>query len=226
MLNLIRKELILSKRAIGISFVIITAYLIWSSIMIGSSNVYILIVSFMVGLVFPFTFQAREDRFKAAVLSCSLPFRRSTIVVSKFMTSWILIIGGLLHAFLIVSVNPFSKIKAGQLLTLKSLLIILFFTSLIAVFILPFIFRFGMVGVIVFLVSTQMLGVFFMIMAQLIGSKQNIVRKTINAIFEGLRYLLNHVGTPVFFLVLAVSIVLLNLVSLKVSQALYARRDF
>jgi ABC-2 type transport system permease protein len=178
----------------------------------------------MIGLSMPFTILAREDKFKTAVLVCSLPVRRSTVVLGKYVSTWAAIAVGLGYALLLTSVLPFSKVRVAEILTVKTILISIFLMSLIFAVILPFTIRFGLVGIIILLVGFQLLGILALILAQMTGAR-NPMRAFISAVEGGLRALLSHGATPGFLLTLVAAIIALNVLSSVVSRVLYARRD-
>jgi hypothetical protein len=226
MLKLIRMDIILNRRILIFMLALVFIYCAWAASVISSPRAYIVIVSLLVGLILPNTIQTREDRFKTAALSCSLPLRRSTVILGKYLTAWILFPVGLGFAFLIAAVFPLTKIDIAQILNLRAILVSLFLISLFFSILLPFIIRFGFVGVIIFLVAGQVLGLVFQMLAISIKNKDNVLRQMLGAVARGLRELVSHEGTPGFLLLLAGGIILLNVLSLKISQALYARRNF
>jgi hypothetical protein len=225
MLKLLRMEYLLNRRQILIMLAIFSGYFLFMAYRIDSPRVFLVTLCLMMGLAVPFGFVGREDKFKTAALVCSLPVRRTTIVLAKYAVSGIAMGLGLAYGLLLATALPFTKISVAEILTVKSVLISLFLVSLLSSFIIPFTIRFGLAGIIIFLVSGQLLGVVALILAQLLGRGPNPLRSAITAVEKGLRTLLYHEATPGFLALLAAAIIAVNGLSFLVSRALYARRD-
>lgn len=225
MLKILRMEFVFFRKQFAIILVMFSVYFGWMVYSISSPRVFLVLTCLMIGLAMPFGILAREDKFKTASLVCSLPVRRSSIVLAKYTMSWITIGIGLVYGIVLVTVLPFGKIPVGEILNSKSLLISLALISFLFSFILPFTIRFGLTGIIVFLVGTQMLGIVMLLLGQFFGRQNNPLRVFIHVVEGGLRSVLNHPSTPGFLLTLAASILVLNAASFVLSRALYARRD-
>jgi hypothetical protein len=150
--------------------------------------------------------------------------RRRTVVLSKYVSSWISM-GLVLALSLALASLPLARIDVAEILTVKSLLTCLLLISVLAGFIIPFTIRFGLAGIIIFLVGGQLLGIMMLILAQFLGRGPNPLRTVITAIERGLRSLLDHEVTPVFLLELLAAIAIVNAASFFASRAIYTRRD-
>jgi ABC-type transport system involved in multi-copper enzyme maturation permease subunit len=224
MLKILRLEYLYTRRQIVIVLAIYSAYFAYMAGRIESPRVFIVMLSLMIGLSMPFAILAREDKFKTAAFVCSLPVRRSTVVLGKYVSAWAAIAVGFGYALLLTSVLPFSKVRVAEILTVKTILISIFLMSLIFAVILPFTIRFGLVGIIVLLVGSQFVLILALILTRMLGAR-NPMRAFFRAVEGGLRALLSHGATPGFLLTLMAAIIALNVLSLVVSRVLYARRD-
>jgi ABC-type transport system involved in multi-copper enzyme maturation permease subunit len=218
MLKILRLEYLYTRRQILIVLAIFSAYFAYMAGRIESPRVFIVMLSLMIGLSMPFAILAREDKFKTAAFVCSLPVRRSTVVLGKYVSAWAAIAVGFGYALLLTSVLPFSKVRVAEILTVKTILISIFLMSLIFAVILPFTIRFGLVGIIVLLVGSQFVLILALILTRMLGAR-NPMRAFFRAVEGGLRALLSHGAT------LVAAIIALNVLSLVVSLVLYARRD-
>jgi ABC-type transport system involved in multi-copper enzyme maturation permease subunit len=218
MLKILRLEYLYTRRQIVIVLAIYSAYFAYMAGRIESPRVFIVMTSLMIGLSMPFAILAREDKFKTAAFVCSLPVRRSTVVLGKYVSAWAAIAVGFGYALLLTSVLPFSKVRVAEILTVKTILISIFLMSLIFAVILPFTIRFGLVGIIVLLVGSQFVLILALILTRMLGAR-NPMRAFFRAVEGGLRALLSHGAT------LVAAIIALNVLSLVVSLVLYARRD-
>ncbi len=225
MLKLLRLEYLFNLRQILIVLAIFSVYFAWAIGRLDRPGFFIVSISLMIGLGLPFALIGREDKFKTAALVCSLPVRRSTVVLSKFAATWAAMLFGMGYTLFLAVVLPFSKVPLAGVLSLRNLLVSFFLMSLIFAVILPFTIRFGMVGIIIFLVGSQLLGILALILTQMIGGAGNPFRALLRAVEGGLKTLLHHEATPGFLLALSGGIVAVNLLAIIVTRALYARRD-
>jgi hypothetical protein len=228
MLKLIRKELIFNRNNLLIILAIMTAFLMfiyYYQVKNFSPRALLLFSAFYIGATLCITLEAREDRFKMAPLTCSLPYNRKTIVAARFALTWLLMLAGLIYSLALSAVLPFCKANLGQALNLKTILISLLLLTLIFALMLPLTIRFGIMGVILFLVFTQLLGVVSLLVGMFLKSGRASFFLPLKAAFRGLRYLTGPQSTTADFILVGAAIILLNAASLVISQALYARRD-
>jgi len=225
MLKILRLEFLFGRRQFVITLSIFSAYFAYVTAQIKSPRVFIIMTSVMIGVAMPFLVLAREDKFKTAGLICSLPVRRSTVVLGKYAATWAAVVFGLGWALLITAVFPFSRIPVGEVFTVKSLLIALFLISLIFAVILPFTIRFGLVGVIILLVGSQVLGILALLITHMLRGAKDPLRVFFLPFQRGLRALLYHEATPGYLLTLLALVIAFSAASLFISRVLYARRE-
>lgn len=225
MRKLLRLEFLFGRRPILVSLAVFSAYFAYMAFRIDSPRVYVVLTSLMLGLAMPFTILGREDKHKTASFVCSLPVRRAMVVLARYATTWLAIGLGMGLALLFTAVLPFARVSLAEVLTVKILVVSLFLISLLFAVILPFTVRFGLTGILILLVGSQLLGILAFILAQLLGGARNPVRIVIGTVERGLRALLGHDGTPGFLLGLVAAALAVNAASLFIARALYARRD-
>jgi hypothetical protein len=225
MRKLLRLEYLFNLRQLLIILAIFSVYFAWAVNRLDSPGVFIVTTSLMVGLGIPFAIVGREDKFKTAALVCSLPVRRSTVVLSKFAATWAAMLLGMGYTVFLIAVLPFSKVPLGGVLSPKNLLVSLLLMSVIFAIILPFTIRFGLTGMIILLVGCQLLGIVALILTQMLGGAGNPLRLFFRAVERGLRFLLHRQATPAYLLALAGGIIAVNLLAILVSRAVYARRE-
>ncbi len=225
MIKLLRFEYLLNRRPLLVTWAVFTAFFAFASAQIESPRVLVVMLSVMIGLSVPFTILGREDKCKIGTLVCSLPVRRTAVIASRYIAAWAAIGLSLAYALVLMAVLPFSKLAPGDILSLRTLVASLFLISFIFAVLLPFVVRFGMTGVIILLVSTQLLGVLALFLARFIGGKGNPLHVFFRAVEGGLKALLTREPTPGFILAVLGAAVALNAISLAISRALYARKD-
>jgi len=224
MRNLILKDLILHKKfllGIGIFFVLYMGYI---GSRMNSPRLAVIIGAFMCALVPLTTIVTREDKFKTALLSCSLPATRKQIIQARYVLGWLLMITiyGLIIPAMVLF--PGSRMRWATFAGDKAILSVLAFLTLFFAVLMPFIVRFGLVGMFAFLIGMQVLG----IAATLLDSRK-IVHLNLKGLIAGIRnFLLSlnaQLGAPAYFAVVLAALVVINLVSLACSTAFFRRKD-
>jgi hypothetical protein len=223
MLKLWIKDYFLHTRSTFIFLLLITGYCIWISFTVPPALAYAGFSAIFVAMI-PLAALAREDKLQSVVLSCSLPVKRDDIIFYKYFSGWLVALAGLVYVFGLGLLIPGSKIVADELLSLGAVFFYLTVGSIFLAFVFPFIFRFGFTGLIVFLLVVQFLGAVLLLVPMFFSTTFGL-RTVIAAIPEGIAYLMNTVGVPGFYLTLVLFLFLLNVVSWKISAALFRRRD-
>ena len=218
MLRVIKKELILNQTVILVNLVIFGACLTYFSTAEPDlpPQLYAGFASMMMALL-PALMVTREDKFNAMMLGCSLPVRRKTIVQARFVLSILLAFLGILGAFLLGTFFPLSHFAPTDLFASGPIMVGFCGITLVLSVLLPFTLRFGMKGIIIFLVCTQVLGVVLLTLTQVTGS--NLDRAIIGRIvgfFSHLHETLGELGFNVFMVsCLAALIALSYLISVR-----------
>lgn len=225
MFKLLRMEFLVNRRQLFIILAIFTLYFAFLVYRFPSPRFFLIITSLMIGLAMPFAILGREDKFKTGALICSLPVRRSTIALAKYVATWIVIFAGLAYAYFLGAVLPFSNVNVFEVMNLKSVLIALALASLLITFVLPFTIRFGLTGIIIFLIGTQLLGVIMLLLTQILGRQHNPLRFVLGALEKGIRAVFYHPPTLLFFLALLGAILALNAISFLIARPLYIRKE-
>jgi hypothetical protein len=224
MLRLVRLEFLLSRKVLLSTLIIFSAVFVYLANQSDTANQFIGFVSLATGLGIPVTLEGREDRFRTSVLLCSLPARRSDVVLAKYAVTWAVMACALVYALLIAAL-PFSKVALAQVINPKGLLLLVFFLSFFFAFQLPLTTRFGFKGIMIGLVSIQLFGVLGLVFAELIGGKRNPLRVVFLTVEKFFRFILRLEPTAGNLVLLGAAIVALNAGSFLVARALYARRD-
>ncbi len=184
-------------------------------------------------LMIPFVMMLRESKFNAAITYCSLPFKRRTIVLAKYLSFWVIMISSFLFFMMIgyllnlfFSHHDFSLInEIFNYAVLRNMVYFSLFTAVV----LPIFIRWAsFVGVMIGLVLMQILGVVVFILA-----KSNSIR----GVFDFVTGLINNINyqiyeissaygwlTFVFMMVLAAFII--NFISYNFAVFLFERKEF
>jgi hypothetical protein len=222
-LKLFRKELILFKKPLVIYLLFVTGWTIWISYQVPRAGVLAVFTTILVTLI-PITIIAREDRFKGAAVTCSLPFRRKTIVQSRYLLSWILMGVGMVYTFTLVMTVPVSRVNPAELMTAKTVFLSLFLLTVFFAALFPFVIRFGLMGLLLFLIGTQMAGVVLFLVVAMTSTRLNL-RGLFSWIAAGIGALMSHLGAAGFYPFLILVMVSINIISLKCSERLFAAKE-
>jgi len=193
MLKLMRKELIFNRNNLLVILAIMTAFLMYflaraENFNSPESPAFMMFCAFYVGASLCVTLEAREDRGKTGALTCSLPYRRKTIVAARFALTWLLMTAGLIYATALAALLPFSQVSLEQALNLKFILVSLLILTVVFAVFLPFTIRFGVVGVIFFLVAAQLIGLIVLFLVRFLKSGRTEISRPSAAPSAGLNF--------------------------------------
>jgi hypothetical protein len=224
MRRVIKKDLILNRNVILINMSVFAAALaffaVWPEAF--SPRAYAGFSSLMVSFV-PISIVTREDKVRAMALGCSLPVSRRTIVKARYSLALTLALAGVVGAFLLGVFVPFSKFALEDLFAPGPILVGLAGMILIQSFLLPFTLRFGVQGVMIFLIASQILGVVLLTIVKVTGSVADV--RLVDGIVAFLARLHQAVGPVGFSVLLAAALLGLLGVSYLVSVRIFERRE-
>jgi ABC-type transport system involved in multi-copper enzyme maturation permease subunit len=165
----------------------------------------------------------REDKFKAMALGCSLPVTRETIVRARYVMAIGAGVVGVALAFALGAFSPFSDLTAADLFRPGMVLRALSVTTLLLALLLPFTLRFGATGLILTLVSFQVLGILAFTMATVTGSisDENLVDSIVGTVAG----LYGSLGPAGFYMSLALFLAAVLLASYALSVWIFRRRE-
>lgn len=224
MRKVIKMDLILNQNVILINLVVFGACLVAFSAMEPESlpHVYAGMASFMMAFL-PAVLVTREDKFNAMTLGCSLPVRRKTIVQARFVFSIGMAFLGIVLAFLLGAYLPTSNFQPRDLFAGVPLLVGFSGITLVLSVLLPFTLRFGMKGIMIFLIASQVLGVVALTLTQITDSDMD--RRIIGAIGGFLARSYESFGATGFNLLVASCLAVLLTVSYLVSVRIFENRE-
>jgi hypothetical protein len=224
MRKVMEKDLILNRNIILINGLIFAGSLTLFTIMDPElpPRVYAGFSAFMVAFL-PAVMVTREDKFQAMVLGCSLPVRRKTIVRARFLLSLAMGLGGVLLAFLLAVVLPFARFRPEDLFAWGPLLTAVSGILIVLALVLPFTLRYGMKGLLIFLIAAQVLGVVLLTFVQVTGSSAD--RVLLERIIGGFGRLHTALGQGGFTILLLAFLLAALGVSYLVSVRVFERRE-
>lgn len=125
--------------------------------------------SALVGALIASTISAREAKLRVAATLASLPVRRRTLVQGSYAVA--LIVGAAMFAVVAAAAFavPAAARYAGAAFQANTVLVSLGIAAIVVAVLMPVLVRFGLVGMLVFLVSFQVLGAVLFILLRLFG---------------------------------------------------------
>ena len=224
--NLIQLDLRLGRRVLALNVLLFTfwfAFFLWMGGKDVSAGAYIVLTSVM-SVFLPVTVIVREGKFNAAALTCSLPVTRREIVHARYGLAIALGSCLMVVAIAVGLLCPWSHLAATKLVAPRALLLALTMIVLEAALLLPFLLRFGWIGIIVLLIALQVLGVVALTLTRLLGHGTPL-GLGIKALANALRSLYASLGDPLFVAVWTGVLVLVTVGSCALSTWLYDRRN-
>lgn len=175
--------------------------------------------------IVPFT---REEKFQSAGWTCTLPVLRREIVRARWAGAWLYVLVGIVIAVTIGVLLPGSQAAVAQALTPDTLFLAAAVVTVILALLLPFTIRFGLVGVMIFLVVMQIAGAAALIGAMMARGRNGgfALRTIIEGTRSGLVSLQAALTPTVFYLAVLVTLLLINWLGFRFAVALYRRREF
>ena len=230
MLTLLRRDLILNRYFVGLT------YLFWSVLWLGGpamsgggampfglwSGGVSLACAFL-----PVMMLVREDKFKAGALVCSLPVTRDAIVASRYLGGWLLALTGVavaIAAMLTLSLFGVNPLRPPTPMLPATVVTVV---GLALAVMLPMVIRFGMVGVFSLLIGAQLLGVVVLLAGAMFDARVvQGIEAAVKAIVSGSARLRDALGPAAYSAVLVAAVAVLNYASFRLSSLLYRRREF
>jgi ABC-type transport system involved in multi-copper enzyme maturation permease subunit len=226
--ELLRREWILHRTTIWLMFAIFGAYQIYAMISMNSSRGWVVMATiYAAGLTLAIF--VREDKFRATAWSCSLPISRRELVRARFVFAWLMVLAALVVSTLMTLVVPGSKVSVMDVLQPTTLLIVAAVATMVFAWVLPFTIRFGMIGIMIFLVGGQVLGVVFLLVAQTLkrgsASNERPIRAFLASISESLVASREALTPLVFAITVILILAAINWSAYRFSAFLFQRKE-
>jgi len=226
--KLLYREWMLNRQQYLIVLAMVAVFQIYFVLRADSARAWIVFTGIFMSFqtIVPFT---REEKFQAAAWTLTLPVRRREIVRARWAVAWLNILAGVLIALAVALLLP-GRIDPAQALVPDTLLLTAAVSSLILALLMPFTIRFGLMGVMIFLVAAQVVGAGLLVALTMSVGRTGAAGRAPGVLIEGIRAgLLSVQGalTPSVFQVTALAaLLLLNWIGYRTALALYRRREF
>jgi len=220
--ELIWRDLVLNRDAILVNLLVFLAFLTYAAWDEASPGAFVFFAAIMFSVV-PIMIVTREDRFKAMKLVCSLPVNRRSVVRARYLLSLGFSGVGILLALGLGATVSSSSLGVSTLFSHGALLTAVTLTTLFVALLLPFTLRFGARGLVVMMVSLQVLGAGLLIVAQITRSSAD--KRIAAAVARTVRSAAAALGEPAFSLAVLGSLALVVAISYLVAARVFERRE-
>ena len=223
MIKLIRKDLILHKKFVIWMGILYPLYLGYMGSRVDNTTLLPVLGGFLYAIV-PLILFGREDKFKSEAFGLSLPVTRREYLWARFLLSWGMMLLMYAVGSILMVVVPGAKLSAATVFSPNMVLLSLAFITVYFGFLMPLFVRFGQVGMLVFIVVLQLIGVLLMIFRNVAGV--NTIKKLIRLIPDGIAAVHSSLGAVPSFLAVLALLFLLTYASFELSAAFLRKREF
>ena len=230
MLKLLRMDLILNWKALALSYALWSVLWLGGPALSGSGDMTFGGWSGMVSVAcafLPIMMIGREDKFKAWALACSLPVKRDAIVASRYVGGWLTALLGVAVAAAAMGALALFGIRPLLPPTPMLPVVVVAVIGITLALMMPLPIRYGIAGVIGFLVAAQLLGIVVLLASALFRMPAvEVVESAVKETFAAGRRLRETWGPVAFSAALLAAVAALNAASYALSARIYRRRDF
>lgn len=177
-----------------------------------------------IGSLMAVTIGAREDKLRTTATLASLPVGRRTLVQARFVTCYVVGAASYLVVAAMAVVLPWSVQRPADVFELRTLLLTLTLATMAVALLMPVVIRFGLIGVLIFLGSLQVLGVVLFVALEFFGAR-SAVHGIFGAIERGVIALHAGLGQPATIAEAAMIAGVSIWLSFRLSVVLAMRRD-
>jgi hypothetical protein len=223
MIKLIRKDLILHKKFVLGVGILYPLYLGFFGSRVNNTSILPVLGAFLYAIV-PFILFGREDKFKSEAFGLSLPVTRREYLRARFLLSWgLMLLMYAVGSVLMVAV-PGAKLSAATVFSPRMVLLSLAFITVYFGILMPLFVRFGQVGMLVFIVALQVIGVLLMVFRSAAGI--GMIKKLFRLIPDGVAAVHSSLGAAPAFLAVLALLALFSYASFELSVVFLRKKEF
>lgn len=227
--NLLLRDWILNRRALLASLGIFSLFQIYFVLRTDSARAW-LVFSAIYAAFLTLAPSGRDDKFRATAWACTLPVSRRDLVRGRYAGALLLAALAMALAVGMAALIPGSRVSLPDLADPATLFLAAAAITLIVALMTPFTIRFGIMGVMVFLVAMQVLGAALLLVLIATGGRHeaggsNPIRRAIGGAIDGLVALREALSPPLFYLAVAAVLVGIAWLGYRLTAALFLRRE-
>jgi hypothetical protein len=174
--------------------------------------------------ILPLILFGREDKFKAAAFGLSLPATRREIMIARYLLSWGLMLPIYAAGSFLMTIAPGSTLTTPIVFEPRTVLFSLAFMALFFAALMPLFVRFGQAGMLVFIVSLQVLGILLLVFKSLISLR--MIKTAVLSLPKTISSIQDSAGTAVAALAVGALLFLLTYVSFELSMMIFRKKEF
>jgi len=227
--KLFLRDWILNRKIVLINFAIFSAFQVYLATQVSSARVWLVFASIYASFL-AVTLFIREDKFGATGWACTLPVTRRELVLARFIEAWLMVLVALGAMTLLAVVVPGSVVSPADLLQPSTLLISATIVTLVLSLMQPFTIRFGFLGVMIFLIGMQVLGVVLLTALMALRRSGSVtgrpIADAISTFGSGLAFVREALSPTPFVLLVLAALLLTNWLGYSSAIFLFRRREF
>lgn len=224
LLKLLRRDVLLHGRMLLISYAFFLAFEAYVAFRVSSARFWLTGAAIYAAFL-SITVFAREDKFGSSAWTCTLPVRRTQIVRARFVIAWLLVTAALATGAAMAALLPGTRVVLEEILRPTTLLCAATAITLVVAPMLPFLIRFGLLGVMIFLVGAQLLGAGVLALAIALGRHGRHVSLGISTVAGAVRSAYGAFPPAVSVLLSIALLLAINWAGYRFSVFLFRRRD-
>lgn len=222
--RLLLRDALLHGRMLLISYGIFAAFQLYLVLRVDSSRAWLVFASIYASFL-AITVFAREDKFQSTAWTLTLPVTRRDVVRARFLEAWILVVAALVAATILAVVIPRSQVELSVLIQPESLLMAATVITAVVALMLPFLIRFGLLGMMIFLVGAQVLGAGLLVAAVALRGRGGGLRLGFSAIADAVRAAHGALPHSAFYALALAFLVAVNWAGYRLAVRLFRGRD-
>jgi hypothetical protein len=170
----------------------------------------------------------RDEKYRGAAWSCTLPVSRADLVGARYIGAWSLVGAAYLVALSIALVAPGSTVSIPFAINIDTLLVGATIVTIVLAFLLPSVIRFGMKGVLVLLLPVNILLPITFVVSKATGTQDSLEAnflaglRALATLTTGIR---DGISRPLFYILVVSLLFALNWASYRLAVALFLRRE-
>lgn len=213
-------------RTLLISYGVFLAFQVYFLLRVDSARPWLVFASVYAAFV-ALSVYVREDKFQSTSWTCTLPVSRRGVVRARFVGAWILAVAALAAATILAAVLPGSRVGVPDVLEAETLLLAATVITVVVGLMLPFVIRFGLLGLMIFLVGAQVIGAGVLLMAGAFERREGRrLSLGFSVVADGVRAAHSALPPALFDLLVVALLLAVNWAGYRLALLLFGRRDF
>jgi len=227
--KLLQREWVLNRTNVVLMFAIYAAFQIYMVNSMEDTRPWFVMAT-LYAAVLTSALIVREDKFRSTWWACVLPVTRLELIRARYVASWAMVVGALIGSILLAAFTPGSNMLVSEIFNPWTLLIAATAITGVLAWVLPFAIRFGMLGMMIFLVGGQVAGVGLLVLGRMTqrggAGGERPIRSALAAISDAILGAREAMTPVLFAIAVVVMLTALNWLSYRFAALMFGRREF